>query len=233
MDLIDLSKIPDADDRFLRFLNDLCQTLEFDFASYATLNPVSGAVQGFANYRPEWVEYYSRKGLHRIDPTLHYGRKSIAPVDWDRLERTAHFNSVFGQAPDFGVSDRGLTVPVRGPYGDFGLLSVTRDCGDGEWEKLKRKVMGDLQVAAVHMHDNVMQSDLSMATLHRPALSQREREILQWVAEGKSQQDIGDILSISHRTVEVHLRSGRSKLGALTTAQAIGRGVGMGLIKPG
>ena len=83
------------------------------------------------------------------------------------------------------------------------------------------------------MHDNVMSSDLPMAALNLPVLSTREREILQWVAEGKTQQDIGDILAISHRTVEVHLRSARTKLGALSTPQAIGRAVGLGMIKPG
>lgn len=232
MDLIDLSKTPHTDDRFTRFLDTLCQTLEFDHASYATLNPVSGAVQGFANYRPDWIEHYMRKGLHRIDPTIHVGRKSIAPVDWTRLEQTAHFRTVFADAPDFGVSDRGLTVPVRGPYGDIGLLSVTRDCPEAEWQGLKRKAIGDLQMAAVHMHDNVMSSGLSMAVLHLQPLSAREREILQWVAEGKSQQDIGDILSISHRTVEVHLRSARTKLGAFSTSQAIGRAVGFGIVQP-
>jgi len=232
MDLIDLSKIPDTDDRFIRFLDDVCQTFEFDHASYATFNPISGAVQGFANYRSDWVMHYTRKGLHRIDPTIHVGRKAIAPVDWSRLDQTPHFNTVFANAPDFGMSDRGLTVPVRGPYGDIGLFSVTRDCSDHEWTTLKKKVIGNLQTAAVHMHDNVMSSNLSMSALHLSSLSAREREILQWVAVGKSQQDIGDILSISHRTVEVHLRSARTKLGALSTAQAIGRAVGLGLVKP-
>ena len=232
MDLIDLSKIPHADDRFIRFLDDVCDTLEFDHASYATFNPVSGAVQGFANYRADWVAHYMHKGLHRIDPSIHIGRRSIAPVDWSRLERTPHFQTVFANAPDFGMSDRGLTIPVRGPYGDVGLLSVTRDCPDAEWRTLKKKVIGNLQIAAVHMHDNVMSSGLSLAGLHLQALSAREREILQWVAEGKSQQDIGDILSISHRTVEVHLRSARTKLAALTTPQAIGRAVGLGIVKP-
>lgn len=232
MDLIDLSKIPHADDRFMRFLDNVCDTLEFDHASYATFNPISGAVQGFANYRADWVSHYMRKGLHRIDPSIHMGRKSIAPVDWSRLERTTHFQTVFANASDFGMSDRGLTIPVRGPYGDVGLLSVTRDCSDAEWIVLKKKVIGNLQIAAVHMHDNVMSSGLSLAALHLPMLSAREREILQWVAEGKSQQDIGDILSISHRTVEVHLRSARTKLAALTTPQAIGRAVGLGIVKP-
>lgn len=232
MDLIDLSTIPNIDDRFVRFLDDVCQTLEFDFASYATFNPVSGAVQGFANYRSDWVTHYMLEGFHRIDPTIHVGRKSIAPVDWSRIEHTAHFHKIFSEAPSFGMSDRGLTVPVRGPYGDIGLLSVTRDCRDAEWQALRKQVIGNLQIAAVHMHDNVMHSTLSMAALRLPSLSIREVEILQWVAEGKSQQDIGDILSISHRTVEVHLRSARTKLGALTTPQAIGRAIGLGLVKP-
>jgi DNA-binding CsgD family transcriptional regulator len=63
-------------------------------------------------------------------------------------------------------------------------------------------------------------------------LSNREREALQWIAAGKSQQDVGDILGISGRTVEVHLRSAREKLGALTTVQAVGRAIAFGLIYP-
>ncbi|WP_417727329.1 autoinducer binding domain-containing protein [Roseovarius sp.] len=232
MDLIDLSTIPDADDRFVRFLDGVCQTLEFDHASYATFNPISGAVQGFANYSTDWVTHYMTGGLHRIDPTIHVSRKAIAPVDWDRLERTPHFKTVFAKASDFRMSERGLTIPVRGPYGDIGIFSVTRNCGDSQWLALRKHVIGNLQMAAVHMHDNVMSSNLAMSALRLPSLSQREREILQWVAEGKSQQDIGDILAISHRTVEVHLRSVRSKLGALTTPQAIGRAVGLGIVKP-
>ncbi|WP_366944699.1 LuxR C-terminal-related transcriptional regulator [Planktotalea sp.] len=44
--------------------------------------------------------------------------------------------------------------------------------------------------------------------------------------------DIGVILTISSRTVEVHLRSARSKLSALSTPQAVGRAIGMGFIQP-
>ncbi len=82
------------------------------------------------------------------------------------------------------------------------------------------------------MHDMVIQADPLTRMLNTPSLSTREIEILQWTAAGKSQQDIGDILSISHRTVEVHLRSARQKLNALTTPQAIGRAINLGLIYP-
>ncbi len=233
MKLIDLSALPDADQHAEEFLDELCQTLEFDFASYATANPVNGDVQGYANYPEDWKLHYTKRGYHHFDPTLYRSVRSIAPVDWNRFDHDDKFRKVFRDANDFGISERGLTVPVRGPFGECGLLSVTRDCSQDEWDKLKKKVMGDLQVSAVHLHDNVMQAGVLTKVMSMPSLSSREVEILQWVAVGKSQQDIGDILSISHRTVEVHLRSGREKLGALTTPQAVGRAIGLNLVMPG
>lgn len=233
MKLIDLSSVADIDQHAGQYLDDLCQQLEFEHASYATANPITGDVVGYANYPDEWKLHYTKAGYHHFDPTLYQSAKSIAPVDWSRFEHNDKFYKVFRDAHDFGISDRGLTVPIRGPYGECGLLSVTRKCSPEEWEKLKRSVMGSLQAASVHMHDNVMQTGILSKALTLPNLSSREKEILQWVAVGKSQQDIGDILSISHRTVEVHLRSGREKLGALSTAQAVGRAIGFNLILPG
>lgn len=231
--LVDLSSVPNVSENVVDWLDELCGRLGFDFASYATTNPIAGEVQGYANYPDTWKLHYAKHGFHRFDPTLYQTALSIAPVDWGRFNHDDKFKRVFRDAGDFGITDRGITVPVRGPYGECGLLSVTRDCKSEEWQQLSAHVMGELQMAAVHIHDNVMNSGVLARSLLRPALSSREHEILQWTAVGKSMQDVGDILSISHRTVEVHLRSGREKLGALTTTQAVGRAIGLGLILPG
>ena len=231
-DLIDLSAQPLGDVRFADFLDGLCSQLELDYAAYAGTNPIGGTVHAYVNYPTAWREHYKQQALHRIDPTLQSASRSIAPVDWRRLEHDENFRTVFRGAHDFGITERGLTIPVRGPYGDVGMLSVTRDCGPAEWDKLVDKVIGDLQSAAVHLHDTVMRSDVLNQSLRFPALSTREREILQWIAGGKSQQDVADILSISQRTVEVHLRSAREKLYALTTPQAVGRAIGLGIVQP-
>lgn len=232
MELIDLGGASPDDARRAAFLDGLCQKLELDFASYATQNPVTGAVHGYANYPDAWKRHYAERGLQRVDPTLWRSVRSIAPVDWERFADDDGFAAVFDASRDFGIGTQGLTVPVRGPMGDCGLFSVTRDCPRDEWRRLKRRIVGELQVAAVHFHDSVMRSTTVTALMKLPSLSSREREILQWVAAGKSQQDVADILSISQRTVEVHIRSAREKLGALTTPQAVGRAVRMGLIAP-
>jgi DNA-binding CsgD family transcriptional regulator len=232
MGLIDLSTVPDNQTRFTDFLDQLCDWLEMDYAAYAGINPVDGTVHAHVNYPEDWKAHYTREGFHKIDPTLHVTRRSIAPVDWRRLDRDAHYRRVFDDARAYGIGEHGVTIPVRGPFGDIGMLSVTRRCRAAEWDRLANHVIGDLQTVAVHIHDTVMRSDILSRVLRHPALSKREKEILQWIAAGKSQQDIGDILLISHRTVEVHLRSAREKLYALTTAQAVGRGLSLGLIYP-
>lgn len=232
MAVIDLSKLPFPENDLGEFLDSVCNTHELDFAAYAGTNPIAQTVHGFVNYPQEWKTRYADKKFENKDPTLLLAQRSIAPVDWRRLRNEPSFNAVFSAAHDFGISDQGLTIPVRGPFGDVGLFSVTRECSDREWALLKSKIMGDLQQAAVHLHDHVIQSEALTSILAQPVLSSREIEILQWVAAGKSQQDVADILAISHRTIEVHLRSAREKLGALTTAQAIGRAIRSGLVYP-
>ena len=63
------------------------------------------------------------------------------------------------------------------------------------------------------------------------ALSEREREVLQWIALGKQQAEVAAILMISERTVENHLRAARRRLGAASTAQAVARALRLGDIE--
>lgn len=232
MELIDLSNAKNDETLFAAFLDQVCDRLELDYAAYAGANPTNDSIHGFVNYPDEWKMHYVKEGLDRYDPTLAYARRSIAPVDWSRLPPDAVKSRVFQDAQDFGIPTNGITVPVRGPYGDIGMLSVTRSCSVNEWAALKRNIIGDLQSFAVHLHDTVMRSDHLNDILRHPNLSAREREVLQWIAAGKTYRDVAEILSISDRTVEVHLRSAREKLHSLTTAQAVARGISLGVIYP-
>ena len=52
------------------------------------------------------------------------------------------------------------------------------------------------------------------------ALTPRETEVLTWLARGKTNRDIADILGMSHRTVNKHLEHIFEKLGVETRAAA-------------
>lgn len=67
---------------------------------------------------------------------------------------------------------------------------------------------------------------LSRRQLYRSAemaegLTEREVEILQVVAQGKSNREVGELLSISPHTVQVHLRNIYGKLGVNTRTEAV------------
>jgi DNA-binding NarL/FixJ family response regulator len=51
-------------------------------------------------------------------------------------------------------------------------------------------------------------------------LTPRETEVLSWIAKGKTNRDIGDILGMSHRTVNKHLEHIFEKLGVETRSAA-------------
>lgn len=64
------------------------------------------------------------------------------------------------------------------------------------------------------------------------ALTDRQREVLEWSADGKTVQDISLILGLSPATIEKHLRLARSVLGVETTAQAVKKAADMNQLYP-
>ncbi|HWI60780.1 MAG TPA: response regulator transcription factor [Symbiobacteriaceae bacterium] len=64
-------------------------------------------------------------------------------------------------------------------------------------------------------------------------ISEREREVLQFVAEGLRNKEIADEMGITERTVKAHLASIFNKLGATSRAEAIARAMAAGILHDG
>jgi len=76
------------------------------------------------------------------------------------------------------------------------------------------------EIVAYNKLMNLKVSSLPFAR-NTSTLTARQREVLQWVADGKTVQDIATILGLTPATVEKHLRLARENLDAETTAQAV------------
>ena len=64
------------------------------------------------------------------------------------------------------------------------------------------------------------------------AINDREAECLTWVARGKTSADIAQILGLTKRTVDFHVDSARTKLGAATRTEAVIKAATGRLIDP-
>ena len=67
-------------------------------------------------------------------------------------------------------------------------------------------------------------------TFSKPELSQREKEVLQMIALGKSNKEIGLGLFIAEGTVKTHVKNILSKLDAMSRTEAIGIASKRGLV---
>ncbi len=63
-------------------------------------------------------------------------------------------------------------------------------------------------------------------------LTPRERECLQWSAQGKSSWEIGMILGISEHGAGFHLKNAMAKLDTSSRIAAVVKAIRMGLIAP-
>jgi DNA-binding CsgD family transcriptional regulator len=61
-------------------------------------------------------------------------------------------------------------------------------------------------------------------------ITAREREVLQWIYHGKTYAEIAAVLGISRHTVVSHAEKILRNLDCHTQAQAVGRGVELGIV---
>lgn len=152
----------------------------------------------------------------------------VQPVYLDQLEQqpdlTERERSHLARYRAAGV-ENGLAFSVYGPNGRNGLFAVELSA-----RRLPVEDISALRWAGQAMH--LRYCDLLVPQLGRPpTLSEREAEVLAWVARGKSNASIGEILGISSHTVDAHLRRIYLKLGVVDRLSAALRGLGFGLIR--
>lgn len=126
------------------------------------------------------------------------------------------------------------TVPVIFMTGLTETERIIEALAVGGIDYLVKPVAPDELVARLHAHLRVARElDQAIQTQHRTEnepptngpirenpLTPREMDVLEWVAHGKTNRDIGDILSTSPRTVNKHLEHIYEKLGVETRTAA-------------
>jgi DNA-binding CsgD family transcriptional regulator len=111
-------------------------------------------------------------------------------------------------------------VTPEGVAGGFGFDSFDRDFS--ERDKL---VLETLQPHLVQLWRNAAARRRESRSL--AALTPREREILTWVARGKSNREIAGVLYLAPGTIRKHLDNVYDKLGVTNRAGAVGYALGI------
>lgn len=205
-----------------------------DLVKDASLPNVISDVIYLTNLDPEWSLRYVESDYAATDPTLINCYSSRLPFRWNESfrsnSRTKEESDMMADAWENGIK-RGLTIPVHGPCGEIGILSLNSDLPDNEFLRASESTQYEVQLIAHYFHDAVQNKLTRDTAIPMPIpLTNRESEILKWTVEGKTAWEIGSILNISERTVNFHIQNVMEKFGVHNKTQAAAKAVGMGLL---
>ncbi|SOH92728.1 LuxR family transcriptional regulator/LuxR family transcriptional regulator, quorum-sensing system regulator CciR [Monaibacterium marinum] len=181
-------------------------------------------------YPEGWAKEYIENARHRDDPIPELAAQLDKPFLWSQVGSltsiTAEQQSYLEELRRWHVGD-GLAIQVYGPGLRNGYIGL--GFADDAAQIDSRIILG-LQLAAQTAHQRYCEMSLNH---RRPRydLSKREREVLAWIARGKSNAMISDILNISPHTVDTHLRRVYDKLGVTDRTSAAIIGLGSNVIQ--
>lgn len=183
-----------------------------------------------------WYQHYTKSSYNLIDPVVIHGPKQVIPFLWSSMsfgfKPSADQTRLFSEAAEFGLAE-GLGVPIHGAQGSFAMASMVSDVPTAELQRLLSSYGDVVHLASLAFHSHARDHlALGRSGQEDVDLSRREREVLLWTARGKTRSEIGDILGLSHRTVEFYLLNARNKLGTANSLETVLRAVMLKKIQP-
>jgi LuxR family quorum sensing-dependent transcriptional regulator len=166
-----------------------------------------------------WLQAYTAAKYYQISPVLRLVRRTSRPFLWADAPydpaREPRVVELLRFMADFRL-DKGLIIPVPRASGRMGLVWFS-----GPAPEFIPPAISALQLIALLAFEHIRQFQAPPYEQGRIALTEREREVLCWVAAGKTAWEIGEILHIAKRTVDEHVCTVCRKLGAGTRAHAV------------
>ncbi|HDR28335.1 LuxR family transcriptional regulator [Rhodovulum sp.] len=203
--------------------------LIYGFTRFRTANSLGDRndLLVLSNLRPDYTRAFVDQEMYRNAPMVRWAAENEGVCSWRELrerrargeltpeeERTLEFNRSMGIVAGYSIAFRDTSMRAKGAIGLVAREGLTQDDVDAIWAEDGDEIF--LMNEVMHLK---VQNLPYLST--RPPLTPRQREVLEWVGDGKTAQDIATILGVTPATVEKHLRLARETLDVETTAQAV------------
>jgi len=186
---------------------------------------------GWVKVPAGYDDAYIQNRWERVDPVVACSLRAMRPFFWsDVAEQTtlseAQVNFI-EECKSLKVQS-GVVFPFHGPGHHLDIMSISRRTTDVP----DKERVGLLHAVSVQTWNRFLEltgEELFAESVVR--LTERELEVLRWCKNGKTRPEIGEILSISPKTVEYHLGNIMTKLGATNQITAVVIAIQRGLIE--
>ncbi|WP_410951348.1 autoinducer binding domain-containing protein [Pseudomonas sp. S1(2024)] len=205
--------------------------MEFEWFSFGvrTCLPFSNPVmQMRCNFPPTWQRRYHDASYLQIDPSVRRACANPSPFVWD--------DDMFDQAPEFWeeAKSEGLRIgwacSLTHPSRQQSMVTLARG-----HNRLLASELDANELKMRWLHESIAPciERLLVPRVYQACqyhLTARETEVLRWTADGKTLDEIAQILAISVDTVKFHVKNAMNKLGTTNKTAAVVRAAAMGMI---
>lgn len=176
------------------------------------------------NLGPDYVKGYFNDGRYKHGPIVTWAAQNEGVCSWayiddvydtlnDKARETVDFNRAFGVSHGYTIGFTNATTRSKGAIGlSMPPFEGTQKCADAIWKEHGKEIKILCDVA----HLKIISLPFELRRL-----TARQREVLEWVGDGKTSADVAQIMGLTTATVEKHLKLARDALDVDTTAQAI------------
>jgi LuxR family transcriptional regulator len=180
-----------------------------------------------SNHAPDYLDVFVEDRLYAYAPMVQWSLHHDGACSWSVLDARARCNDftpeerqvlAFNRRHDvtagYSISFKSLRPRIKAAIALTARPGMTQAEVDALWRHDGETILALNNLA-----------HLCIQTLpYEPpkrGLTDRQREVLSWVGDGKTVQDIAVVMGLKHATVEKHLRLARHALSVETTAQAV------------
>lgn len=203
----------------------------FDRQVYGSTRQRSGASFGdpqdfvlLSNLPADYMEAYVGGDLFKSAPMVKWSLENVGAASWKQISQTSDgLTEAQQQVVEFNHAHNvtaGYTIsfpPVN--HRTHSALALIASEGQSQDDV-------DLLWASHGQRIEILCNSFQLKLLTLPydqtrSLTSRQREVLEWVGDGKTTQDIAVIMGLTAATVEKHMRLAREAMDVDTTAQAV------------
>jgi DNA-binding CsgD family transcriptional regulator len=162
---------------------------------------------------------------------------SSMPLLWDQdsfIGQPKNVREAIEQVRAMGF-ESGIDIPLHQSDGSVIVIALTRDKALPDDPEELMRIVGETQVFAAIAQSSVTRFIVTAASPTEPlpqALSPKELTVLNWTKEGKTAWEIGQILSITERTVNFHVQNILQKFNVANKQSAVLKALQFGMIQP-
>lgn len=232
-DLLSASLIVKNEYQLFEVVKSTASKLGFDYCAYGMRSPLSIAEPKtimLNNYPEAWQKRYVKQQYVRVDPTVQHCMLSLQPLVWSsQSANTQSQKDFWEEARSYGLNV-GWAQSSRDFIGTRGMLTLARSA-DQLSEKEQKAQYTNMFWLSQTVHSSIAkivnETEFAQFNLY---LTNREKEVLRWTAEGKTSAEIAQILGVTERTVNFHLGNSMQKLNVNNKISAAIRAVMLGIL---